>query len=779
MDELQEFKITYFQECEELLQDAETHLSELKDDSGNTELLHAIFRSIHSIKGGAGAFGFDRLVGFAHVFETVLDQMREGELAPTEENIDLMIRSQDILADLVDAARNGADIPEGYEDEALASLRTLGGVVAPVVHATSDDDDDDDDDFGFVPVSVADDAPAEEDAPKAASGDMGEYTINFDPHDELIERANEPLLLLRELKSLGGLTVEADTSRLPPLDEIRPLAAYFRWHMVLNTEEPEARIRETFEFVEDDCTLSISSGVQENPFKQGNSDHVPAAVPAAQTSGNTVATAPAPAAKDKNTTATPPVPPTPTAESTQSAPVDTPVVKAAAKPLAAPPAGRPTPAGAPKAAAVASASNSPPPQRSVSSIRVDLDKVDKLVNVVGEMVITQAMLFAQAETRDHTEDQAFMRGLEALSQHTRELQDNVMAIRAQPVKTVFTRVPRLIRELSAQTGKKVHLETQGEGTEIDKTVIEQLGDPLTHLIRNAVDHGIEDPETRIAAGKDPEGLIVLSASQRGGHIVIEIIDDGRGINREKVYNKAVEKGLIKPDAVLTDEEVDNMIFHPGFSTADQVSNISGRGVGMDVVRSNIQTLGGRVSVTSFPGKGSTFVMTLPLTLAVLDGMILRVAGETFVLPLSNIIETMQMDEAAVGDVVAAGEVFQVRGEYIQLMRLRQAFDLPAKEGQNGKTLAVIVETESGEKLGVIVDEIVGQQQVVVKSLEENFRPVPGIAAATILGSGRVALILDVSGLRSLMLESCGDVVKGGAKALSADVQKLLGQVSGT
>jgi len=325
----------------------------------------------------------------------------------------------------------------------------------------------------------------------------------------------------------------------------------------------------------------------------------------------------------------------------------------------------------------------------------------------------------------------------------------VMAIRAQPVKSVFARMPRLVREVSAQLGKQARLVTSGENTEIDKTVIEQLSDPLTHLIRNALDHGIENPERRQAKGKPAQGTVQLSAQHRSGRIVIEIRDDGNGIDRERVLAKAREKGLIADNASLGDEEIDNLIFLPGFSTAEAVSNISGRGVGMDVVKRNILALGGRIAIDSRPGAGSCFTLSLPLTLAVLDGMIVSVGRECYVVPLNNIIESLRPRTVDVHPVVGSGDVLAIRGEYAPLVYLHRVFSVPGAVAEPSKGIVVMVETEGGGKVGLVVDDLLGQQQVVVKSLETNYDPVDGIAAATILGNGRVALILDIARLRGM------------------------------
>jgi two-component system chemotaxis sensor kinase CheA len=386
----------------------------------------------------------------------------------------------------------------------------------------------------------------------------------------------------------------------------------------------------------------------------------------------------------------------------------------------------------------------------VQSIRVDLDKVDRVVNMVGELVITQSMLTQQMDETLRARYTELVRGLEVLAQTTRGLQDSVMAIRAQPVKSVFSRMPRLVRELATKTSKKIKLETIGENTEIDKTVIEQLSDPLTHMIRNSADHGIESPEKRLAAGKPETGTIRLSAEQAGGNILIIVEDDGAGINRERVLKLARDKGIVAPDFTPTDEQIDQLIFAPGFSTAEAVSDISGRGVGMDVVLSNIKKIGGSVHVRSWTGKGCRMTLRLPLTLAVLDVMLVKVGGGPYVVPLSSIVETMQCSRANFERVPSGGRVLQVRGEYVQVIDLGKRFGLTTQTAPD-EQFVVLCETEGNQKVALVVDDIIGQQQVVIKSLEENFERVEGIAGGTILGDGNVALIVDVQGLRTTHL----------------------------
>jgi len=651
---LEQFRSTYFDECAELLDALQSHLELLSNGTGDDETLHAVFRAVHSVKGGAGAFGFARLVSFAHIFESLLDAMREHKVASTQDVVQLLLRASDALTDIVDAARNDRAVPEAFAADIVTAMEEalIGASDSP-------------------PLAPA--AIAGADGPQA--GGERRYHISFAPHGEMLRKANEPLLLIKQLRRLGGLRIEVDSSRVPPLDTIEPEDAYLKWVFTLDTGAPQSAIHEVFEFVEDDCDLEIR---HLGPDVAGN-----------------------PAAAE------------PEADGTAPATI-----------------ARPPEAAAP-----------------TQSIRVDVDKVDRLVNLVGELVITQAMLTEQSTQLPVDRYTVLIQGIEALAQSARELQESVMAIRAQPVKSVFARMPRVVRDLAATLGKEVRIVTSGEMTEIDKTVIEQLNDPLTHMIRNALDHGIEAPDLRAAAGKPRQGTIHLSAAQRSGRIIIEVSDDGNGINREKVLAKAQDRGLVAAGAALSDEEIDNLIFLPAFSTADKVSNISGRGVGMDVVKRNVQSLGGRISVQSRFGSGSRFVLSLPLTLAVLDGMVASVGRETYVIPLTAIIESLRPQPADIHKVVGRGDVLALRGEYVPLLPLHRCFAVADAIDDPCRGIVIIVQSESAGRIGVMVDELLGQQQVVVKSLETNYEAVDGIGGATILGNGRVALILDIARLR--------------------------------
>ena len=730
MDELEAIKVTFFQECEELLADLEGGLLAMEEGAGDLETVNAVFRAVHSIKGGAGAFGLEPLVRFAHVFETLLDAVRSGAVPNTVELAAVLLRASDILADHVSAARGLGDVDMGASAAMAAELETwtdpnaapAAAAHAPVVEdvaaapvsipAVVDDAMDDDDlGFVFVPQTISVEA-------QAADADVIQsnvWTVSIRPKSDLYRKANETALLLRELNRLGPIKATLDDRALPALEDLDPEAAFVTWSVRLETDEDEAAIREVFEFVDGDCDLEITRG------EGGVDDAMAALLTIAETPAvDAVESAPAPEPIEI------PAP----ALVAEVAPAPAPVVEAA-KPAAAPAA------AAPKATQV----EVPGPGQSV--IRVDPERIDRLIDLVGELVINQAMLAQRVGEYGIAPSSNLAMGLDELEQLTREIQDSVMAIRAQPVKSVFQRMPRLVREVANMTGKQARLVMDGENTEVDKTVIERLSDPITHMLRNAIDHGLESPDERKAAGKNPEGVVRLAALHRSGRIVIEVSDDGKGINRERVFSIAVKKGLIAPDLTLTDEEIDNLIFLPGFSTADKISDVSGRGVGMDVVKRSVQALGGRISITSRPGLGSTFTLSLPLTLAVLDGMVVDVAGETLVVPLAAIVESLRPKPEEVRPLGPVGSVLAVRDSFVPLIDVGQALGYRAHSPHPTDGVVLLVEGEDGSRAALVADAIHGQRQVVIKSLEQNYQQVEGVAAATILGDGRVALILDV------------------------------------
>jgi two-component system chemotaxis sensor kinase CheA len=535
------------------------------------------------------------------------------------------------------------------------------------------------------------------------------YQIDFKPHPHLFKTGNEPLYMISELAELGELETQAFYDAIPDIDSLHAEECFLAWRFFLTTTKPESAISEIFEWVEDDADIEIvlCGGLFETDLPIESS----AATEAEQSQESEVTKAPEESLTE-------------VAQVKSSAPSANPTV-------------------------AAKKSEAKKSSESATSIRVGIDKVDSLINMVGELVITQAML-SQIGEQEITESTitALQEGLAQLAHNTRDLQENVMRIRMLPISFVFSRFPRLVRDTSQKLNKQVELKLLGEQTELDKTVMEKISDPMVHLVRNSLDHGLETPEKRVAAGKEPVGTVTLNAFHQGGNIVIEIMDDGQGLNTEKIRSKAIANGLIQESDELSADEVNELIFMPGFSTADEVSDISGRGVGMDVVRRNIQALNGSVEVSSAAGVGSTFTIRLPLTLAILDGQLVKVAQHTYIIPLISIVESLQIDISKVSRVGKDLDVLRLRDEYIPILRLYDIFNHDGAIEELDKTLLVVVESDN-HKVGLLVDDLLAQQQVVIKSLEANYQKVDGISGATILGDGRVSLIIDISGLIKL------------------------------
>ncbi|MCQ4634164.1 chemotaxis protein CheA [Shinella sp. CPCC 100929] len=736
--DMNEIKEIFFQECEEQLAELESGLLKLNDGDRDPETVNAVFRAVHSIKGGAGAFGLDDLVSFAHVFETTLDCVRSNKLEPTQDVLKVMLKSADVLADLTNAARDGGSVDEARSRTLIRELEALANgevpaaaeapaskpavaapkaaAPAPVVEKPAVNDE------GFQPIPFSfgdfDEEPADRYVPTCQ--------ILFRPKKDLYAKGNEAALLLRDLSRLGEMSIYCDMDSLPPLDKMNPEEAYFSWKISVTTDKGEDGVRTVFEFAEWDCDLDIRTIEEEVVGEAANEEELPMQpVPfdlSILDEGGSTGSDEEPAVIESDAAA-----------AVAAAETVSKVAQVASRAAE----------NAKAAASAASAAQANQAAAAGQTIRVDLDRVDRLINLVGELVINQAMLSQSVVENDTNGTSSINMGLEELQQLTREIQDSVMAIRAQPVKPVFQRMARTVREIADITGKSVRLITEGENTEVDKTVIDKLAEPLTHMIRNAVDHGLEMPEKREALGKNPEGTVRLTAKHRSGRIVIELADDGAGINREKVRQKAIDNDLIAADANLSDEEIDNLIFHAGFSTADKVSDLSGRGVGMDVVKRSIQALGGRISISSKPGQGSVFTMSLPLTLAVLDGMVVTVAGQTLVVPLTAIVETLQPEASAIHSFGASQRLISIRNSFCPLVDVGRILNFRNTQANPMDGVALLVESEGGGQRALMVDAIQGQRQVVIKSLEANYTHVPGIAAATILGDGRVALILDV------------------------------------
>jgi two-component system chemotaxis sensor kinase CheA len=642
--DMRQFHQAFFEESLEGLANMETELLRLEKTIQGTgaeaavdgEILNAIFRAAHSIKGGSSTFGFTDVAAFAHVLESCLDALREGRCVADARLISLLLQAVDCLRSLVIAAKTGTEPDHRAVDAVRERLQVLEPAPAALVAETGRRE-----------------PPAQ-----------ARWRIVFRPRRQIFFSGNDPLRILRELAALGHAQIAMDATALPPWTTFNPEECYLAWTVELAGPVSREAIEEVFSWVMDECDLAIT-------------------------------------------------------------------------PLTVAPAVTYTPRGLAEAVASMDAH--------AESIRVSVPKIDSLINMVGELVITQSMLSQLAAHFTLESLPKLFLGLAQLERNTRELQESVMRIRMLPLSFAFNRLPRLVHDMGQKIGKKVDITISGEQTEIDKTMIERLIDPLLHLVRNCLDHGIEPPEERCAAGKSPTGLIEIKAYQKGSNVVIEIRDDGRGLNHDRIFAKAVERGLVSADARLTPEEIAELIFVPGFSTAEIVSDISGRGVGMDVVRNNIHSLGGSIEIDSVAGRGTRFLVRLPLTLAILDGLSVQVGSHTYILPLVSIAESVRVRPEQVVCPAGGGELYGLRKEYLPLIRLYELFGVEPRTTDLTQGIVVVVEAD-GRKAGLYVDDLLGQQQVVIKSLQTHYGKVEGISAATILGDGTVAMILDVAGL---------------------------------
>jgi two-component system chemotaxis sensor kinase CheA len=714
--DLSQFRQTFLQESADHIATMESGLLELRSTPGDAEILNAIFRSAHSIKGGAGSFGLEHLARFTHGLESLLDRLRTLEMTATEEIIGLLLASIDVLRALL--ASGGEEAGEGeMPAHALELAGRIEALTVPV-----DELRDVETEAEAETESAADEKAGE--LLHAETGEVVLYQIEFRPDREMFSSGTNPIVLLRNLAALAQVSVShLHAEELPPLSDLDPEQCYLGWTIEMATSRGEEELREVFEFVEHLAEISIRRVGPDTSAPATGALALPAAAAVPATSAPAAETHPASAARSMPDTA----------------------------------AGRlPVARKSPQAKA-GSAGES-------SSIRVSTEKVDRLIDLVGELVIAHVMTAQMVESFRPDCLPKLRESVAAMERNTRELHERVMAIRMLPVGTLFQRYARTVYDIAQATGKQIDLTLSGEETEIDKSMLELLGDPLTHLIRNAADHGVESPEARIAAGKPAEGTISLRAFHRSGRVVIEVADDGAGIDPERVRAKAVERGLIAAGAQLSDEQLRMLIFEPGFSTRDEVTDLSGRGVGMDVVRQNVQLLNGTIALASEPGQGSTVSIELPLTLAILEGLLVRVTDRTLVLPLLSVVETVSPRAGQIQRIAEQGDVVLIRDESIPLLRLRRFLGLapaPATSATGAESRSLIVVVEAGrKKIGLVVDELLGQQQVVVKSLEKHLRRVDGLMGATILGDGCVAPIVDVACLAGMNLFSLDAAVSG-------------------
>jgi two-component system, chemotaxis family, sensor kinase CheA len=706
--DISQFFQVFFDEAEELLAEMERLLLAVDIAAPNEEDLNAIFRTAHSVKGGASTFGLNDMTEVTHILESLLDRIRKGEMALTAEHVDAFLAAKDILKMQLDGHRNGAAVDQDAVANVRMMLQELSQDAVPVAHVTP----------SFV-QSVA---------KASASGEGGRrYRI------ELPKVAQRDInALAAELGLLGRISVmplggDRHAMTLTTTETLENIIAICSF--VLNPDD--LKIFEAPPLTPEQEKIELAARAKiEDEQGYGFFDPIEPETQAAEASDDErgygffqpIEQIRANAASvSTSTNSSAPAPPV----SNRPEPLEVTEVEK-------------------KAPKTDAKGNAMAPGAESSSIRVSIEKVDQLINLIGELVITQAMIEQRSDALDPMIHERLLGSIGQLTRNTRDLQEAVMSIRMMPMDFVFSRFPRMVRDLAAKLGKKVDFITHGASTELDKGLIERIVDPLTHLVRNSIDHGIEMPNARSAAGKSEAGRLFLSAGHQGGNIVIEVSDDGGGLNRERILEKAKQNGLAVSDN-MSDADVWQLIFAPGFSTAETVTDVSGRGVGMDVVKRNITAMGGTVDIRSAKGFGTTISISLPLTLAILDGMSIRVGEEVYILPLGFVVESLQPEPADVKEISGKGRVIKVRGEYLPLIPLYQMFDITPRFTNPSEGIIVILEAD-GRKAGLFVDDLVGQQQVVVKNLESNYRKVTGISGATILGDGGVSLILDVSAL---------------------------------
>ncbi len=755
-DDLEELKHIFLDECLENMEMLEHGLMRMGDGDDDPDTLNEVFRAAHSIKGGGATFGFMPMSELTHHMETLLDAMRSGKRSVNENDVDLLFSALDIVKAIQDQGRStsGADHPDRLDMQAKLEVRvntpeSAGGAlptdaddtgtansgtdIAGMDQAANDGTETvDDEASGDAAAAALEPAAAPTAAVQAEPVTGTAWYLEFAPKPEFIQRGNDPLLILSEIARRGNLALVLDAEALPAWDAYDPSMSYLKWQGELRGEATREEILDIFAWVDTECTVTVDPIVPANdaiaaPAPDNTTSTTGSAGTTSDLAADPLAALSADGSNAPMATVAPPASSSSSSQSLSSVSSDS----SSDGPVSGPAAAGKT-AGAPAKAAAKAAGGS-----ESSSIRIATDKIDQMIDLVGELVITQSMLSRVAKSFDTVDINELRERVTDLEHNTRDLQESVMQVRMLPLSSAFSRLPRLVRDLSKQLGKEVDLIMEGGTTELDKTVLERMIDPLVHIVRNSLDHGIETPADRRAAGKPPKGRLALIARQESGGVIIEIIDDGKGINSERVLQKAVERGIVGESDSLSEDQINQLVFAPSFSTAEKISDVSGRGVGMDVVRRNILDLGGRVHLYSTYGSGTRIEINLPLSLAILDGQLIRIGGQIFVIPILCIIETLEIEQTEVSMVPGIGEVCRFREDYLTLVRVSDHFNIPDSEG----SLIVIVETH-GERQGLVIDEVVGQQQVVIKPLDRNYAKVKGLAGATIMSDGSVSLILD-------------------------------------
>ncbi len=865
--DLSQFHQVFFEESFENVDIMESSLMELDPDEVDAEVINAVFRAAHSIKGGAATFGFKKITEFTHILETLLDQIRGGERGLSKSDVNLFLQSVDCLREMLAFLQDGDDSDTELSRNVAAQFTKIlegDSVGADLPDTAAENKPEPGIESAILGMPVSEEeiehadsvaAASEISEPENSNSDIAHnWRINFHPGAELLKTGNDPIRIIRELGTLGEMQCTTISDRMPKFSDLDPELNYCYWDIHLLSDVSKEAIEEIFEWVVDESDITIElagesdvntedEDVTESTFwsiefhpeegvlRTGNdpfklfvalteigevkSITAHSRVPSLDAMDSELCYLSwtilldagendeakikeifewvedeakieiqpvsgvfndAMSLSDENSVIVDEDDSVPVSETTDTAQIE----NSNAQTTAGVPGGgatstvpgsavTPSKTAKPKAKAASTES---------SSIRVGIDKVDNLINMVGELVITQSMLGELGSDFDLERLPKLLEGLSQLEQNTRELQESVMRIRMLPISFVFSRFPRMVRDLSQTLGKTIELEIVGDSTELDKTVLEKIGDPLVHLVRNAVDHGIETEEDRIAKGKPAQGTVKLNAYHQGGNVVIEVVDDGKGLDPEMLKQKAIEKGILTPSDAehLSRDHAFDLIFQPGFSTAKEISDVSGRGVGMDVVKRNIQSLNGAIDIKSEFGFGSKITIRLPLTLAILDGQLVRVANQTYIFPIVSIVESLQCKSEFINKVAGGCNVFRLREEYVPIIQLAKAFDIPIDDEDLDGSLMVVVESE-GEKVGIVVDELLAQQQVVIKSLENNYKRVKGVSGATILGDGTVALIVDIPGIVRL----AGDnytLMQNAAQGLVAQLQHSAPQHAG-